>query len=121
MGAKPESSACMAAMIPVHPSGIRTGVRGYGGDAQADVVLTWSCLMPLSQADRSRRGSLTSRRSGSTSAIALKIRLISITARDLPRQKCGPPPPKPRCGFGSREMSNCSGFSNTSGSLLAEE
>ena len=46
-------------------------------------------------------------------SIALKAICVSIRARGPPRQKWIPKP-KPMCGFGSRVMSNLSGFSNCS-------
>ncbi len=49
-------------------------------------ALTRSSFTPLIQAERSRRGGPDRCRSGIVSAMALKMRSISRTARDLPRQ-----------------------------------
>ena len=62
-------------------------------------------LMPWMKADCSISGSAVMRRSGSRSNSSLNITRISRRARLAPRQKCGPPPPYPKCAFGDRVMS----------------
>src|SRR5205085_8677836 len=86
----------------------------------AGMKLTCISLMPLMKLDRSRRGGEISSTRSTRSVSARNSCSISSLARWRPRQKCGPPPPKPRCGLGSRVMSNVSGSSNTDSSRLAE-
>src|SRR5690348_7457786 len=69
------------------------------------VKRTRNSFTPLTKLDRSRRGSLTGAMSGSRSRRMSSSTAISSRARWVPRQKCGPPPPKPMCGLGSRPMS----------------
>src|SRR3954454_330045 len=81
--------------------------------------LAGSRLMPLTNDERSRSGSPATSRSGNSSKSFWNVTAISRLARWAPRQKCGPWPPKPTCGFGSRARSNTWGSGKTAGSRLA--
>lgn len=68
---------------PASPTRRATAPRAAG----TQPAVTRSSFTPLIQAERSRRGaSPVRRRPGIVSATALKMRSISRTARDLPRQ-----------------------------------
>src|SRR3954454_24930101 len=86
---------------------------------RAPVIVAGSRLRPLMNDALSRSGSPETSRSGSLSNSVRKATPISRRARWAPRQKCGPWPPKPTCGFGSRARSKTCGSGNTSGSRLA--
>ncbi len=76
--------------------------------------------MPFTKLDRSLLGSPSGWMPGILLASASNSTRSSSTARCLPSQKCGPPPPNPMCGLGWRPMSNFSGAPKTPSSRLAE-
>ena len=76
--------------------------------------------MPWMKFDRSLAGGSAAVMSGMRRVNSSNNALISSRARFDPRQKCGPRPPKPRCGLGSRPTSKSNGRSNTSSSRFAD-
>ena len=88
--------------------------------ARAGVKVAGSRLIPFMKLPPRYSGS-PARMSGTRWRISSKIARSSARASEKPRQKCGPPPPKPTCGLGWRRMSNPEGSSKTRSSRFAEE
>jgi hypothetical protein len=77
--------------------------------------------MPLMKLESRRSGSAAARMPGTRCSSSRSIAVISRRARCAPRQKCGPAPPKPTCGFGDRVMSKRPPSSKTDSSRLADQ
>ena len=77
-------------------------------------------LMPWMNDENRKSGSEVVRMSGSQVNSSSNITPISRRARLAPRQKCGPPAPKPTCSFGVRRTSKVNGSSKMRSSRLAD-
>src|SRR5262249_11809303 len=77
-------------------------------------------LMPWMNAEWSLSGGAGTRVSGRRWSSSSNITRISRRARFAPRQKWGPPPPKPTWSFGVRVTSNRYGSGNAASSRFAE-